>query len=216
MAEQSAGLSGRKAEAARNDGAILAAAREVFMADPGAPVSAVARAAGVGVGALYRRYASKEILLQTLCADGLHRFVAIAQAALGAEVPAGAAFTQFIEGIVDSDVHALTVRLAGTFTPTPELRALAADANVLGERIFWRARDAGALRADLQPADLPMLFEQLTAIRLGGPARTAALRRRYLTLLLDGLRPAAAVTPLPGPPPADGELAQRWKPAADG
>ena len=77
-------------------------------------------------------------------------------------------------------------------------------------------RDAGALRADLQPSDLPMLFEQLTAIRLGGPARTAALRRRYLTLLLDGLRPAAAVTPLPGPPPADGELAQRWKPAADG
>jgi AcrR family transcriptional regulator len=211
MSEQPAGLSGRKAEAARNDGAILAAAREVFMADPGAPVSAVARAAGVGVGALYRRYASKDVLLQTLCADGLHRFVAIAQAALAADAPAGAAFTQFIEGIVDSDVHALTVRLAGTFTPTPELRALAAQASGLGERIFRHARDAGVLRADVQAADLPMLLEQLTAIRLGDPARTAVLRRRYLTLLLDGLRPAAAVTPLPGPPPGAGEATQRWR-----
>ena len=135
MSEQSAGLSGRKAEAARNDGAILDAAREVFMREPGAPVSAVARAAGVGVGALYRRYPSKEALLQTLCADGLRQFVAIAAAALEADVSAAAAFTQFIEGIIDSDVHALTVRLAGTFTPTAELHALAAHAGALGEQV---------------------------------------------------------------------------------
>jgi AcrR family transcriptional regulator len=214
MAEQPAGLSGRKAEAARNDRAILDAAREVFIREPGAPISAVAREAGVGVGALYRRYASKEELLQTLCADGLRQFVAIAQDALGAGVPAAAAFTQFIEGIIDSDVHALTVHLAGTFTPTGELHALAAHAAALADRVFQRAQAAGALRADLRAADLPMLFEQITAIRLGQPPRTAALRRRYLTLILDGLRPAAAVTPLPGSPPSAAELAQRWRPGA--
>jgi AcrR family transcriptional regulator len=212
MAEQPAGLSGRKAEAARNDRAILDAAREVFMRDPGAPVSAVARAAGVGVGALYRRYASKEVLLQTLCADGLHRFAAIARAALDGGLPAGAAFGEFIEGIIDSDVHSLTVRLAGTFTPTGELHALAAQANVLAERLFRRAQAAGALRADLEPADLPMLFEQLTAIRLGDGPRTAALRRRYLALLLDALAPDAARAPLPSSPPTWAELAQRWRP----
>ena len=216
MSEQSAGLSGRKAEAARNDGAILDAAREVFMREPGAPVSAVARAAGVGVGALYRRYPSKEALLQTLCADGLHQFVAIAAAALEADVSAAAAFTQFIEGIIDSDVHALTVRLAGTFTPTAELRALAAHAGVLGEQVFGRAQAAGALRADLRAADLPMLFEQITAIRLGDPARTAELRRRYLALLLDGLRPESAGAPLPGSSPSGPELAQRWQPGGAG
>jgi len=216
MSEQSAGLSGRKAEAARNDRAILDAAREVFMREPGAPISAVARAAGVGVGALYRRYRSKEALLQTLCADGLHQFAAIAAAALDADVPAAAAFTQFIEGIIDSDVHALTVRLAGTFTPTAELHALAAHAGALGEQVFGRAQAAGALRADLRAADLPMLFEQITAIRLGGPARTAELRRRYLALLLDGLRPACAGAPLPGSPPSGPELAQRWRPGGAG
>ncbi|MDX6234639.1 MAG: hypothetical protein QOH68_3754, partial [Nocardioidaceae bacterium] len=37
------------------------------MRDPEAPISAVAQAAGVGISALYRRYAGKEELLQTLC-----------------------------------------------------------------------------------------------------------------------------------------------------
>jgi AcrR family transcriptional regulator len=216
MPEESGGLSGRKAEAARNDRAILDAAREVFMRDPGAPISAVAHEAGVGVGALYRRYASKEVLLQTLCADGLRQYVAIAAGALAADVPPAAAFTQFIEGIIDSDVHALTVRLAGTFTPTEELHALAAHAGALGEQVFGRAQAAGALRTDLRATDLPMLFEQVTAIRLAGPARTAELRRRYLALLLDGLRPAAAGAPLPGAPPTGPELAQRWRPGGDG
>src|SRR5689334_22366577 len=72
-------LSGRQAEAARNDRTILEAARTVFLRDPKAPIAAVAAEAGVGVGALYRRYASKEVLLQTLCTDGLRQFVAIAE-----------------------------------------------------------------------------------------------------------------------------------------
>ncbi len=48
-------LSGRKAQAARNDTLILAAARAVFTADPSAPIAAVAERAGVGISALYRR-----------------------------------------------------------------------------------------------------------------------------------------------------------------
>ncbi|MEK8229221.1 TetR family transcriptional regulator [Oerskovia sp. M15] len=72
-------LSGRKAQAARNDEAILAAAREVFVQDPAAPVAAVAKAAGVGISALYRRYPGKEDLLATLCAEGLRTFVGVAR-----------------------------------------------------------------------------------------------------------------------------------------
>src|SRR6516225_11825153 len=64
-------LSGRQAEAARNDRRILESARAVFVADPGAPITAVAKHAGVGISALYTRYGSKEELLRTLCTDGL-------------------------------------------------------------------------------------------------------------------------------------------------
>src|SRR5262249_9440085 len=49
-------LPGRQAEAARNDQLILDAARAVFIAAPAAPVSEVAKRAGVGIAALYRRY----------------------------------------------------------------------------------------------------------------------------------------------------------------
>jgi AcrR family transcriptional regulator len=59
-------LSGRRAQAARNDELILSAARKAFVADPGAPITAVAKRAGVGISALYTRYGSKEELLRTL------------------------------------------------------------------------------------------------------------------------------------------------------
>ena len=78
-------LSGRKVQAARNDRLILDAAREVFTADPSAPVSDVAERAGVGISALYRRYASKEDLLRRLCAEGLGIYIAAAEDALADE-----------------------------------------------------------------------------------------------------------------------------------
>ena len=70
MASNPARPRGRQAQAAHNDELILQAAREVFLDDPEAPVSAVAAGAGVGIGALYHRYASKEDLLRTLCRNG--------------------------------------------------------------------------------------------------------------------------------------------------
>jgi AcrR family transcriptional regulator len=207
-------LSGRRAQAARNDGAILEAARLVFLRDANAPIAAVATEAGVGVGALYRRYASKEVLLQTLCRDGLLRFAAIAEQA---EAEAdhddpGQALHAFIRGIVDADVHSLTVHLAGTFSPTAELGELAGRTGRLAERLFRRARAAGALRADAHLNDIVMIFEQLAAVRIGDADRTRALRRRYLAFHLDALRPAAATGAAPGRPPTAAELGERWRP----
>ena len=74
-------LRGRQAEAARNDAAILEAARAVFLRDSSAPMSAVAARAGVGVAGLYRRFAGKDELLRSLCGDGLRHFVALAEEA---------------------------------------------------------------------------------------------------------------------------------------
>src|SRR5215212_4447756 len=107
-------LSGRQAEARRNDRLILEAAREVFVADPEAPISAVAERAEVGIGALYRRYASKEELLRLLCAEGLQQYIAEAEAALADEDDPWEAFAAFMCRIVDADTHSLTLRLAGT------------------------------------------------------------------------------------------------------
>src|ERR1700746_4013594 len=75
-------LRGRQDPAAQNDELILQAAREVFLADPTAPISAVAERAGVGIGALYHRYAGKEDLLRTLCRNGQQVYLAEVQRAL--------------------------------------------------------------------------------------------------------------------------------------
>ena len=111
-------LSGRRAQAARNDDRILEAAREVFVANPEAPIADVAKRAGVGISALYRRYPSKEDLLRTLCADGLDRYIATVEAALADAGDPWEAFASFMRSAVDNDSTSLTLHLAGTFTPT--------------------------------------------------------------------------------------------------
>jgi AcrR family transcriptional regulator len=202
-------LSGRRAQAARNDQVILDAAREVFIADPGAPISAVAERAGVGISALYRRYASKEDLLRRLSLEGLHRYIAAAEAALGEDGDAWTAFKRFMSHVVEADTHSLTLRLAGTFVPTEELYREAARAQDLNLRLFERIRAAGAIRPDVEVDDIALVLEQLAAIRVRDRARTSQLRQRYLALVLDGLNNVSSPQ-LPGPPPSWQEISQRW------
>jgi AcrR family transcriptional regulator len=202
-------LSGRQAQAAHNDQRILDAARAVFTADPQAPISAVADRAGVGISALYRRYRSKEDLLRQLSLDGLYRFIAEAEAALADEGDPWQVFARFMRRVVDADTHALTLHLAGTYTPTDELWREGARAGELGARIIQRAQEARVLRAEIEVGDLTMLFEQLAAIGMGGPERATALRQRYLALMLEALR-APGEAPLPGSPPTWEEISGRF------
>lgn len=210
MATQS--RSGRMAQAERNDSAILLAAQQVFTRDPEAPIAAVAQRAGVGISALYRRYPSKEHLLRALCADGLQRYRAIVEESLSAGQQPWDAFVSFLREVVHADLHSLTVHLAGSFTPTPEMHELAGECSALTERLLRRVKAAKAIRPDFQLADVPMLFEQLAAVRLGDDRRTEGLRGRYLGLVLDALRPTAATGKLSGTPPTAQESAARWSP----
>jgi AcrR family transcriptional regulator len=200
-------LPGRQGQAARNNEVILAAAREVFLADPKAPIAAVAERAGVGISALYRRYAGKEDLLRTLCHDGLKQYIAEAEAASAVD-DGWEAFAGFLRRIVDADVHSLTVHLAGTFTPTEEMHADAVRAEALSKKLFARARAGGRLRRDAVVHDVTLLLEGCAAVRVPDADRTRQLRQRYLGLLLAGLE--ADADGLPGPAPRPGELNWRW------
>ena len=207
--EKSRPLSGRRAQAARNDWRILDAAREVFVADPHAPISAVAGQAGVGISALYRRYGSKEELLRRLCAEGLRIYIVAAEDALVEGRDPWDAFTEFMRRVVDADTHSLTLRLAGAFTPTDELSREAARAQELGARLLERARAGDAVRPDVETGDISMLLEQLAAVRVVDEQRTRQLRHRYLALVLEALHTPSG-SPLAGPPPSWEEISQRW------
>jgi AcrR family transcriptional regulator len=208
MRDTEAPLSGRRREAARNDVGILDAARSVFLEDPSAPVSAVAARARVGISALYRRYPSKEDLLRELARDGLVRYIAELEAALADEGDPWSAYAGCLIRILDGGSQALAQRLAGTFTPTPDLSALAQRAAALADEVHSRAQRQHALREDVSPVDIVLLLETLSAVTLPGADGGHALRRRYLALLLQALR-APGAGPLPdGPDPS--ELTGRW------
>jgi AcrR family transcriptional regulator len=209
MEPTTAPLSGRRAQAARNDQRILEAAREVFTADPTAPIAAVAQRAGVGIAALYRRYASKDQLLRRLAGDGLGRYLAAAEAALADGGDPWEAFAGFLHRSLDAGAGSLTVRLAGSFSATEELQGQARTAFAATQRLLERTKAAGALRPDVEAGDVALLLEQLQAVRVGDPRRSSQLRHRYLAMVLDALhQPAAA--PLPGPPPTPEELRRRY------
>jgi AcrR family transcriptional regulator len=92
---------GRQAEARRNDDAVQDAARAVFaIHGPDAPVSAVAAAAGVGMGTLYRRYASKDVLLQHLCQASMDQQIDAARIELDRRGEPWEALSGFIKACV--------------------------------------------------------------------------------------------------------------------
>ena len=200
-------LSGRKAQAARNDEVILEAARQVFTADPSAPIAAVAQRAGVGISALYRRYPSKEALLQKLSLDTLRAYVAVAEEALGHGDP-WEAFVEFMKGALDARSGAMTVRLAGAFAVTEEMMAEVPRAYEATRRLLDSALKAGVIRSGVEVGDISLLLEQLQAVDIGDEERTHQLRHRYLAVILDGLRGDRG--PMPGRAPSWDEIGKRY------
>jgi AcrR family transcriptional regulator len=196
--------------AARNDQRIRDAAREVFFADPSAPIAAVAERAGVGIAALYRRYGSKAALFQQLFLDSMHRDNAEAEAALAAEGDPWEVFCRFAHRSLDAGSGVLSLHVAPTFPLTDELRLAARRGYELFRRLVERTQAAGALRSDVTAADIGWLFLPVQAIQLGDRERTNRLRHRYLAILLDGLH-ATWAAPLPGPPPGWDEFGQVWE-----
>jgi AcrR family transcriptional regulator len=208
-------LRGRQREAERNDARLLRAAGEVF-AELGwdAPVSAIARRAGIGMGSLYRRYPSKELLAQRLRIAGMEQLVAQARTALAEEPEPWAAFARFLREAVSAQGagEALLPLVGGRIPATDEIRAAAARLRASLDDLVGGAHRAGVLRTDFTSADIPLLLEHLTTRMPTTTDRATALRLRYLDLVLAGLRTSAADTPasLHGPAPHWTELSELW------
>jgi AcrR family transcriptional regulator len=201
---------GRQAEARRNDLVVLDAARDVFAArGAGAPISAVAERAGVGMGTLYRRYGSKTELLQRLCVLAMEQALAAADEALAASDP-WAGLSGYIRTGVELRSGALA-SLAGQIETTAEMRDTAARSMALSADIVARAHQAGRLRPDVTALDITWLIEQFSRRSLDPvePAEERNVRARLLAIALAGLR-ASPDEPLPGRPPSLASYVNRW------
>jgi AcrR family transcriptional regulator len=187
-----------RADARRNRERVIKAARAVF-AEQGrdAQVDDVARRAKVGVGTVYRHFPTKEALLEALVRD---RFAQLAEWALEAleEEDAWAAFERVVWR--GAELHAGDRALAEA---TADAKACIADqasvesglATSLAE-LMARAQRDGTMRADARPEDLPAMFCGLGSV-MHRDAEDQLAWRRYLALMLDGLRAAPERASLP-------------------
>jgi len=201
---------GRQAEAERNDRLVLEAAREVFATRGGdAPVSAVAKRAGVGVGSLYRRYGSKTELLQHLCVLAMEQTIEAARVALARD-DAWSGLEGYVRSCVAFGSGALAP-LAGTIETTPRMWEISKRGRKLLDELVARAHREGGLRADVTALDVLWLIELFGR---HGPAHPGTdddnIRQRLLAIALDGLR-AQEAGPLPGRPPSARHYEARWK-----
>jgi len=200
---------GRRAEAAVNDKRILAVAASVLTADPGGSMAEIAGRAEVGIGSLYRRFPSKEALIQRLCLDTMQAITSQARRARDSAVDRPwEAFTAYLQGAFDAGAGSLEV-LAGSFPAGEELSAAAYEMNTAIGELVQFLQDAGVVRSDVTANDLMQLPVMVRAVRVGDDSRTAALHRRYLGLLAPAFRPPA-VGPLTEPPPTFQEIHSAW------
>jgi AcrR family transcriptional regulator len=181
-----------RADALRNRLRVLEAAETVFDAHgTTASTEEVARAAGVGIGTVFRHFPTKEALLEAVYVARLRKLAEEAEALTAAEDP-GEAFFAFFTHVVG---HAATknafssalleagvdVRATTTETGNGLKRALAS--------LLARAQEAGAVRRDV---GLPEVMTLLVAASQAAEHAAAgtAVRERALNVILDGLRTA--------------------------
>jgi AcrR family transcriptional regulator len=178
-----------RADAARNRAKILDAARaQITRHGPEVSMDAIAEAAGVAVGTLYRHYPDKTALVAAVLAEHmaeLARFTEEAAARVAAGADAMAELRELIYAVVeqaarDAAVKAAAQRFGAIVAGQPgEERAAAAL-----QRLIDAAKAGGRLHPDVTIEDFIML---LSTVPLDAPAET---RARWLALVMPGLTTA--------------------------
>jgi AcrR family transcriptional regulator len=179
-----------RADARRNRARLLAVAEDAF-ATQGVDASTedIARAAGVGIGTLFRHFPTKEALLEAVFVDRLRRLADQADQ-LSASAEPGQAFFAFFRDVVEQarSKSAIGDALANAGV---DLEHTAADVKhalrSALERLLTRAQQAGTVRPDVTTAELlALLVGASRAIEQMGGNRE--LEGRIVGLILDGLR----------------------------
>jgi AcrR family transcriptional regulator len=182
-----------RADARRNRDRLLQVARESF-ASEGLTVSLdeIARRAGVGPGTLYRHFPTREALIESVVRERLDPLLAEARALREADEPGPALFA-FVERLASDAATKVDLIDAIASAGTELHAAVAATTALLRDEIahlLARAQDSGAVRDDIDAADLMAVLTGFL-LSLRHLANGGADPERMLAILRDGLRSSA-------------------------
>ena len=203
MATTEASARELRADAQRNRERIVAAAIEVF-AEHGldASTAEIAQRAGVGEATLFRRFPSKDALIQAIVETQMESVIEIARDCLGDPDP-GQGLERFLTEVVAHSVTDKGVMEAAkdACMTSAALEQHRREILALMTALVKRAQEVGAVRSDLAGQDLGLLINAASSsAELPFPGLREDLWKRYLQIILDGLRPEGATKLRPGPP----------------
>ena len=174
-----------RADARRNRERILKAARAVF-AEQGidAQIDDVAKRAKVGVGTVYRHFPTKEALRDALVRERFAEIAGYAREALARE-DAWEGFCELIWRAAERNaVDRAFCEIVAFTDQSSILEECGLDESTA--ELIARAKAQGAMRADATAADIPIMMAGAGSVMRAHPS--PVVWRRYLTIMLDGLR----------------------------
>jgi AcrR family transcriptional regulator len=195
-----------RADAQRNLERILEAARAVF-AEVGleASVADVAERAGVGTATIFRRFPTKDDLVAAVIEQELHS--TLERVRVTAREDPAAALAEFMATAVAAYIgdRCLCEASGGELFQRPRIVALADELTAELNELVRRAQRAGAIRRDVVAEDIGFLIGAVGRAGLWLERTAPGAWRRYLEIILDGLRPEGA-TRLRHKPPTTQQL----------
>jgi AcrR family transcriptional regulator len=181
-----------RADAQRNREQLLAAAVAAFSGSgPEATLESIARAAGVGIGTLYRHFPSREALIDAAYRSELARLCDSVPGLLAA-LPPDRALRAWMDNFVDymttkrGMAEALRAVVASGGNPFAESRARLLAAI---DGLLQAGAQAGLLRPDVSPDDVLVGISGVSVLAAEPSQRDQA--GRLVDLIMDGLRYAA-------------------------
>lgn len=184
-----------RTDAVRNREALLHAAGEHFAVDGyDASISDIATSAGVGKGTVFRHFPSKDHLIAAIVIERLDSIGELGEH-LAREADPSTALAEFLAAALERQQR-LDLSFLQHADPSvvngPEVMVARKRMEAALGKLVRKAQRAGTIRKDITGTDVVLMMCAPMHITASLREEDPQLWRRYLAIILDGMRPAAA------------------------
>jgi AcrR family transcriptional regulator len=173
-----------RSDAARNrETLVRAATAAVHREGPRVPMATIAADAGVGIGTLYRHFATREDLLSYLTHVSFEQVLANARAAERNGATSTDALQQFVESAISQRNELVLPLHGGPPLTAPRTRIVQEKVHRTLQQIIDRGRADGTIKRDVNPYDIVAFGAMLAQPRQSDPGWDATCRRLVATYL---------------------------------